>query len=167
LAGYSGTTTGSATVQGAATGSPGISGAVEGANSSTGTVSGVASTDNFTGTVAGVSVTAGTVTGSPAITGLVAGVSVSTGGITPVSPPAPPDLPASGGYPWSFSGDATTILDVTGFIDGLAQSVAQVSGVIGRAGSATATIPTAGNVSGRVRIREDDDLEVLQLLGLL
>jgi hypothetical protein len=167
LAGYSGTTTGSATVQGAATGSPGISGAVEGANNSTGTVIGVASSDNYSGFVVGTSLSSGNVTGSPAISGNISGVSVSTGGITLVSPPAPPDLPASGGYVWSFSGDATTIIDLNGFIDGLTQSVARVGGTIGHTGSTINVIPTAGTITGRVRIREQDDLEVLELLGLL
>jgi hypothetical protein len=75
-------------------------------------------------------------------------------------------LPASGGYVWSFSGDAT-LIDPSGLIDGLTQSVARVSGTIGHTGGTIGLIPTLGSATGQVRIREDDDMEILQLLGIL
>jgi hypothetical protein len=101
------------------------------------------------------------------LNGISSGTSSAVGAVAPLRQSVTPDAPASGGYAWSFSGDSTTILDVNGFIDGLARSSARVGGVIGHTGRTTATMPTEGYASGRVRIREDDDLELLQLLGLL
>ena len=128
----------------------------------------MASSDNFTGTTTGVSLSTGLVSGSPDLTGTSTGVSVSAGRVSPAPSPPAPDAPTSGGYAWSFSGDATMILDVDGFVNGLVRSVAHVgSGITGHAGVIHGTISTENAVGGRVRIREDDDLEVLQVLGLI
>jgi len=70
------------------------------------------------------------------------------------------------GYLWSFSGDAT-LPDLMSSIAGQVSSVGSVSGRVGLIGVVGGGSSSGGVSVGRVRIREDDDLEVLQLLGIV
>lgn len=80
------------------------------------------------------------------------------------------------GYVWSFSGDTSPISDLMGSISGQISSVGSLIGTIGLAGGIAGGITggiaggitsDTGVISGRGRTIEEDDLEVLELLGLL
>jgi hypothetical protein len=87
--------------------------------------------------------------------------------VAPLIATVTPDAPASGGYAWSFSGDSTQITDVFAVVDGISRSIGSTAGVIGYVGAVHALAPSMGSADGSVRIREQDDMEVLELLGIL
>ena len=76
--------------------------------------------------------------------------------------------PVPAGYVWSFSGDTSPISDLMGSISGQVTSIGSLIGAIGVAGGIAGGITgDTGVVSGRGRTIEEDDLEILELLGLL
>jgi hypothetical protein len=102
------------------------------------------------------------------LNGSSSGTSSAVGAVVPLRQSVTPDAPASGGYAWSFSGDSTPIPDVYGVVDGISRFVGSVAaGVIGHIGHIQVSTVIVGSVSGSSRIREQDDMEVLELLGIL
>jgi len=96
------------------------------------------------------------------------GTSSTVGAVVPFRQSVTPDAPASGGYAWSFSGDSTPIVDAYGVVDGISRSIGSIAaGVIGHIGHISVSAEAIGSVSGATRIREQDDIEFLELLGIL
>ena len=130
---------------------------------------------NKTGFISGVSSSSGSISGSASITGVVVGSSNSVGLVTGVAPTPPgpnPDMvPVRGGYVWSFSGDSSEYVenlpDVFGSISGQVSSNGFLSGVRGFAGVVSGVSHCGGLNRGWGKTIEADDLEVLELLGIL
>jgi len=146
-----GAATGSTGSAGLATGIMGHSGSVTGSTATSGSNRGA---PRFTGVISGATTSNGSVAGYEGDSGLISGSTVSTGLVigTPYipEPPAPPEPnQTSGTLPLMFSPEQSKAPYLT--------FTATLSGI---------SIVTGG-VAGMKRIREDDDVEVFTLLGLL
>lgn len=150
------------TVSAIAEGDKGTTGGTDSVNVSSSEVSGV---PNVVSGASGTSVNAGDVSGVMDVSGSVSGTSGSSGVVSPLVRGTPQRKPP--GYVWSFSGDATPIRNPTGMISALSGAIGSVGGSQGFAGSIKGGNVVAGSFIGRRRIREEDDMEILQLLELV
>lgn len=138
-------------------------GTVIGVGNSTGTVTGEIQVINLFGNVEGFSISSGNANGFPNLAGSIAATSISVGRVRDILPqPNPEDSPAT--MPWFLSGARSFKINT---VNGVTESFGTARGVFGLVGVVRATNKTIGITSGRVRIREQDDLEVLELLGMI
>lgn len=124
-------------------GSDDFSGSVAGVIFSTGIVTGVI---NVSGEVAGQAVSTGLITGSVQLSGSVTGNTVSSGTVFEANTPS---IQVNNSLPLVMLPPMSSVpyLSPVGLLDGV--------------------ILTAGMVAGTKRLIEDDDVEVLTLLGVL
>jgi hypothetical protein len=80
-------------------------------------------------------------------------------------------VPVRGGYIWSFSGDSSEYVenlpDIFGSVSEQVSSRGFLNGVQGLSGIVSGVSGCGGFVRGRGKTIEADDLEVLELLGIL
>jgi hypothetical protein len=171
--GYVGQAAGASSVAGSSSGDVGFSGDVSASSTTTGSVTG---SEGNLGDFDSVIVSQGAVAGSAGYTGSVIGSSVASGTaggtaeeitITEQAPGQQPPKRKPRGYVWSFSGDATPIRNPTGMVSALSAAIGSANGSQGFSGVAVGSVSVAGEFTGRRRIREEEDMEILQLLELV
>lgn len=145
-----------------------VSGSLSVSGGSSGTAFGIGLTSGepgYFGIVSDVSVINGDQSGAINVAGAVSGVSVSSGSVIREQLTKPKPKPS--GYVWSFSGDAIPIRNPTGMVSALSAAIGTASGSQGFTSGITGTVDVLGQFTGRTRIREEDDMEILQLLELV
>ena len=137
-------------------------GRVIGQSTSAGIVAGEIEVIALSGNVNGISVSSGFAVGVVAFSGSSAGISSSSGKVSDAPQSPIVDIPST--LPWLVGGRTSFRINI---LNGVTQSEGAVSGAIGFPGVTVGVSPSDGIVLGFVRIREQDDLEVLELLGMI